>query len=251
VQMTEFQTIKRFKLDNSFVEVQCHFKTHARSFAESDVRNLYSFAVMNEAFVSSVDAAMSFKWDATQYCINAEGHATIVNCGSDSDKPATALSEDGLGFTIKYYHFDNANADVAPAVFIFADDSMGPEDFIYEELNDLSHTQLVGATGYLILTKTRNCNAAFYRWYAHHIVAPFVQSCRNSHECKNRDSTPMRAFVVCDGEPSQIQVFQDVAILYPSVRTVTACLEIPDLGPYSSMSLYLMSYHLRWLIAFM
>jgi hypothetical protein len=207
------KTIKRIKLDNSFVEVQCQFKTHARSFAESDVRNLYSFAIMNEAFVSSVDAAMCFNWDATQYCINAEGHATIVKCGGDSDKPATALSEGGLGFSIKYYHFHNANADVAPAVFIIADDSMGPEDFVYEEVNGLSHTQLVGATGYLIFTKTRNCNAAFYRWYAHHIVAPFVQSCRDSHECKNRDGTPMRAFVVCDGEPSQIQVFQEASVL--------------------------------------
>ena len=207
------KTVKRIKLNNSFVEVLCQFKTHARSFAESDVRNLYSFAIMNEAFVSSVDAAMCFNWDATQYCINAEGHATIVKCGSDSDKPATALSEGGLGFAIKYYHFHNANADVAPAVFIIADDTMGPEDFVWEEVVGLSHTQLVGATGYLIFTKTRNCNSAFYRWYAHHIVAPFVQTCRESHDCKNRDGTPMRAFVVCDGEPSQIQVFQEGFIL--------------------------------------
>jgi hypothetical protein len=62
-----------------------------------------------------------------------------------------------------YYHFHNANADVAPAIFTIVDDPMGPEDFVYEEINGLSHTQLVGATGYLIFTKTGNCNTAFYR----------------------------------------------------------------------------------------
>ena len=203
------KTIKRIKRDNSFVEVQCQFKTHARSFAESDVRNLYSFAIMNAAFLSSIVAAMCFNWDATQYCINPEGHATIVKCKGDNDMPATALSEGGLGFAIKYHHFHNANG----AVFIIADDTMGPEEFFFEEVVGLSHTQTVGATGYLVFTKTRNCNAAFYRWYANLVVAPFVDLCRESHECMNGDGTPMRAFVVCDGEPSQIQVFQEEFIL--------------------------------------
>jgi hypothetical protein len=207
------KTIKRMKLNHSFVEVKCQFKTHARSFAESDVRNLYSFAIMNEAFVSPLVAPMCFNWDATQYCINAEGHATIVKCEGDSSKPPTALSDGGLGFAIKYYHFHNANGDLAPAVFIIADDTMTAEDFYFEEVVGLSHTQLVDATGYLVFTKTRNCNAAFYRWYAHHIVAPFVEVCRESHGCKNEDNSPMRAFVVCDGEPSQIQVFQEEHVL--------------------------------------
>lgn len=136
-----------------------------------------------------------------------------MKCRGESDTPPTALSEGGLGFAIKYYHFHNANAHVAPAVFIIVDDSTGPEDFYYEEVNGPSHTQLVGATGYLIFTRTRNCNTAFYPWYAHHIVAPFVQTCRESHKCKNRDGTPMRAFFVFDGEPSQIQVFQEGFVL--------------------------------------
>ena len=142
-------TIKRIKVGNSFVEVQCQFKTHARSFAESDVRNLYPFAIMNAAFISSTVAAMCFNWDATQYCINPEGHATIVKCKVDNDMPATALSDGGLGFAIKYYHFDNANGDLAPAVFIVADDTMGVNDFFFEEVVGLSHTQIVGAFGIL------------------------------------------------------------------------------------------------------
>ena len=73
-----------------------------------------------------------------------------MKCKGDNDMPATALSEDGLGFAIKYYHFHNANGDLTPAVFIIADDTMGPEEFLFEEVVGLSHTQTVGATGYLV-----------------------------------------------------------------------------------------------------
>jgi transposase len=205
--------VKRFKIENNFVEATCQFKTHARIFAEADPRNLFSFAVMNEAFMGSRDASMCFNWDATQYCVDAEGHTTIVKCKGDDEKPATAQSAGGLAFAIKYYHFHNAAGDMAPMVLIVADDSMEEGEFFFAEVPGLSHTQLVDAVGYLVFTKTRNCNAAFYRWYAHTVVAPFVLKCRQSYDNKNPDGTPMRAFVVCDGEPSQIQVFQEGFIL--------------------------------------
>lgn len=54
------RTIHRFKEANSFTEVDCQFKTNARSAAEGDPRNLYSFAAMNEAFVSGLAAPMCF-----------------------------------------------------------------------------------------------------------------------------------------------------------------------------------------------
>ena len=206
--------VREFKATNSFTDVVCQFKTHARIFAESDPRNLYSFAMMNQAFLSEIDACCVFNWDATQYCVNAEGFATIVKCKSEGrDVVPTSLSAGGLGFAIKYYHFHNANGDVAPAVFIVADDTMSEDDLFWEEITGLSHTQLVDASGYLVFTKTRNCNAAFYRWYAFHVVAPFVLKCRNIHKSVNADGTPMRAFVVCDGEASQIQVFQESGLL--------------------------------------
>lgn len=205
--------VKRFKNDNNFVDATCQFKTHARIFAESDPRNLYSFAVMNDSFMSSRDASMCFNWDATQYCVDAEGHATIVKCKGDDERPPTALSAGGLGFAIKYYHFHNAAGDMAPMVLIVADDTMGDNEFFFSEIPGLSHTQLLDAVGYLVFTKTRNCNSSFYQWYANFVVAPFVLKCRASYCNTNPDGTPMRAFVVCDGEPSQIQVFQEATIL--------------------------------------
>ena len=204
------RSVKRIKANNKFVEVACQFKTFARSFAESDPRNLYSFAIMNAAFLSDLSAGMIFNWDATQYCINAEGHATIIKGEGDNSVPATSLSAGGLGFAIKYYH---AAGDLAPAVFIISDDTMAEDDLFVQEIVGLSHTQLVDATGYLVFTKTRNCNARFYRWYAHVVVAPFVIKCRESLACVNSDDTPMCAFVVCEGDPSQIQVFQEPFII--------------------------------------
>jgi hypothetical protein len=98
---------------------------------------------------------------------------------------------------------------MAPLVLIVADDTMEEGEFFA----GLSHTQLVDATGFSVFTKTRNCNTAFYRWYAHNVVAPFVLKCREAYSNQNPDGTPMRAFVVCDGEPSQITVFQEDFIL--------------------------------------
>ena len=168
---------------------------------------------LNAAFVDGLDAAMIFNWDATQFVIDPEGYAKVVKCKGDYSQPATSLSAGGLGFAVKYYHFHNANGDMGPAVFIIADDTMGPDDFFVEEVIGLSHTQLMTATGYLVFTKTRNCNKAFYEWYALQIVTPFVTTCRETHDCKNPDGTPMSAFVICDGEPSQITVFQQAFIL--------------------------------------
>jgi hypothetical protein len=163
--------VKRFKIENNFVEATCQFKTHAKIFAEADPRNHFSFAVMNEAFMGSRDASMFFNWDATQCSVDAEGHATIVKCKWDDDTPATALSAGGLAFAMEYYHFHNAAGDMAPMVLIAVDDSMEENEFFFAKVPGLSHTQLVDAVGYLVFTKTRNCNSAFYRWYAHTVVS--------------------------------------------------------------------------------
>lgn len=172
------KTVKRIKEANKFVEVTCQFKTTARCIAEADPRNLYSFAVMNAAFVAPLIAAMVFNWDATQFCLSPDGYMKIIKCEGDTSKPPTSISAGGLGFAIKYYHFHNANGDIGPAVFIVADPSLGENEFHCFEMAGLSHTQVMTATGYVVFTRTRNCNAAFYRWYATTIVVPFVNLSR-------------------------------------------------------------------------
>ena len=82
------KSVKRIKTNNNFIEVTCQFKTFARSFAESDPRNLYSFAIMNASFLMNLSPGMIFNWVATQYCINPDGHAVIVKCQGDNSTPA-------------------------------------------------------------------------------------------------------------------------------------------------------------------
>lgn len=52
---------------------------------------------------------------------------------------------------------------MAPLVLIVADDTMEEGEFFVQEVAGLRHTRLVDSTGFLVFTKTRNSNAAFYR----------------------------------------------------------------------------------------
>ena len=114
----------------------------------------------------------------------------------------TLTSESGGGtfHSIKHYHFHNANRTVAPPVFVVADDSMDPEEFIWDEVPELSTSTDANGKAYLCRCRMRNRNSAFYRWYGTFIVAPFVIIVRDRTKSKNPDGTPMRAFITCDGE---------------------------------------------------
>ena len=101
----------------------------------------------------------------------------------------------------------------------------------------LGNSTEVGSKGYLCFTKTRNGNDAFYRWFANEIVVPFILLVRGIYDPRvlffnfsfiittifyiylhtlctkqNDDGTPMRAFVMCDGEEAQIRFFQEPEI---------------------------------------
>jgi hypothetical protein len=198
--------VERFKENNNFVEATCQFKTHARIFAESDPRNLYFFAVMNEAFMGTRDASMCFNWDATQYCVDAEGHATIVKCRGDDDRPATALFAGGW---YPWYLL------LPMALWRRASFSLGRSLVLVT----LSLSMPLGSWC------SRRLVIAIYRWYAHNVVAPFVLKCREAYGNQNPDGTPMRAFVVCDGEPAQITVFQEDFILQLMAKSlIVTCL---------------------------
>lgn len=68
------------------------------------------------------------------------------------------------------------------------------------------------AYGWVCITKTRACNAPFYRWFCEEVVCPFVSLCRDGTHFEDEDS-PRFAFVACDGEPRQIEIFQEPTML--------------------------------------
>ena len=45
------------------------------------------------------------------------------------------------------------------------------------------------------------------------IIIPYVQQVRDTYGAKDSEGNPMRAFVYCDGEATQIEVFQERAII--------------------------------------
>lgn len=93
-------------------------------------------------------------------------------------------SNGGLDFAIKLYHFHNAAGDCAPTVFVIADNTMGPEEFLYFKVPKMTSDLGPGAYGWLCFTKTRACNSTFYRWFAHEVVVPFVIKTREQDGCE-------------------------------------------------------------------
>jgi hypothetical protein len=111
---------------------------------------------------------------------------------------------------IKYYHLHNAAGVVAPAVMIVAD-GKSKEDalVVHGPIAGLTNDVGIEGKGYLCITKTRCCNAAFYRWYNQTILCPFVDQCRSFNDAKYPYGSWMRAYVTCDGEAKQIEIFQE------------------------------------------
>ena len=196
-------------------EGKCQFKTRARIINEADPRNVYTMACMMWAFCSLLVSCMCYNWDATQFYVSPDVSNTVVyikSANGHEDVPLTRESSGGLGISIKYYHFHNSAGETAPAVYVVADDSMADGDFFVLPVVGLGNSTEVGSLGYLCFCKTRNCNDKYYRYFAKTIVIPFVKKVRDVHQPLNEDGSPMRAFVMCDGEESQIRVFQEEEI---------------------------------------
>jgi hypothetical protein len=137
------------------VERTANPKTAARIEAEGDPRNAFSMYCMARAFCGApgkdADSDLKsphliFNWDATQFKVSQDGplQVCVVNDGENdcaSDIPATRPSGGDLDIFVKLYHFHNAAGYPAAPVYVFADDSMDKEDFVWQQV------QLAGNTG--------------------------------------------------------------------------------------------------------
>jgi hypothetical protein len=119
---------------------------------------------------------------------------------------------------IKKYFFHNSAGQVAPPVYVVADDSMAPNTFRAFKINGLSSTNAAGDYGYLVFCQSRAGNDAFYFWYVTTVVLPFVAKVREYLGAAGLfpNGDMMSAFVSCDGEASQIRVLMraDVVALF-------------------------------------
>lgn len=158
---------------------------------------------------------MIFNWDATQFVVSEEADTKVVVVKAEhvKDRPLTTEGNGGLDFAVKLYHLHHADGLCASPVFVIADDSMSSEGFDHDIVPRLSHENHMEAFGYLCFCPTRACNITFYRWFVNTVIIPFVLKTRAFYRSAYPDGSPMRAFLTCDGEAKQIEVFQEMEVI--------------------------------------
>jgi hypothetical protein len=66
-------------------------------------------------------------------------------------------------------------------MLIIADDQMGPEEIDIHEVKGLSIGTEIEGFGYVVFTKTRATNKAFYRWFLKVLFTPRIVRLRVFH----------------------------------------------------------------------
>lgn len=216
-------------------------KTVARIRAEGDPRNFFTFACVCIALIlkAGLLAHLIMNWDATTFIIDEDGKLDVIKLKSEADtKVATLEKKSGLNFGCKWYYVHSAAGKVGWPVYVFADDSMEENEFDVYEIPGLGFNQQVTKMdlnlGYVVFTKTRNCCADFYRWFALNIIIPFVESLsttEGNNEFVDSEGNPLPILIACDGEYIQISAFQD-----PDIRDQLKLLRITLIKSPASLS---------------
>lgn len=158
--------LHEFQAENDLAHAKVQLKTDARIEAEKDPRNAYAMICLVKAYCEGLDRHLIFNWDATQYIVSDElqSKGVYIKAERAENTPITAPSQGGLAFAIKLYHFHNASGFSAPPVFVVADDEMNEEELHVMQVKGLGLSNEMTSFGWVCVTKTRACNAAFYRW---------------------------------------------------------------------------------------
>lgn len=190
--------------------------THARLTEQEDPRNFFSFGAMCHAMIGMLGlvACMVMNWDATQFVITPDGIMRVIKCKDEFNKVASIESKGTLPFAVKWYWLHNAAGNTAKPVLCIADDSLSENAFEVHQVFGMGVTQDPSDFGWLVITKTRNCNDKFYDWFADNVVLDFIDKIRTATNLPlGADGKPMHCFIACDGEYIQIKAFQSGRIL--------------------------------------
>ena len=188
--------------------------TNARALATADVRNAVSFAAMNTLMVPLSHPALILNVDGTQFTVGCDSKGKIqVKYVEAPNGPLKVLpqksTESGVAYFIKYYLLMGAEGFTSDPVYILADNEMPEEEFAVYEVPGLhAHTGMCGK-GYIVLCKTRCCNAAFYNWFNRSILIPFVEATRAHYDLQS----DTLAWFQLDGEPKQMECYSKSELL--------------------------------------
>lgn len=121
----------------------------------------------------------------------------------------------------------NASGSSGPPIYILEDKSLPPDDMKVYKVPGLHITTQGTGFGYVVFTKTRKTNEAFYKWFSLSVLIPFVDKIREGY---NYDQT---AWFQLDGEYDQISMYTREDVL-SALKTSNICVGKP---PGSTTSL--------------
>ncbi len=98
----------------------------------------------------------------TQFVVSEKNNEKLAVIKSQGNKPTTLAETQTLDQAIKLFMLCNAAGIIGTDVFVVADPSMDEQDCIVHEVFGLSHSTMVGGTGYLCVCKTSNGNSNFF-----------------------------------------------------------------------------------------
>lgn len=201
------------------------FQTEARAKATADIRSTTSFAVAQLVMKDLVNPCLNINIDATQYTVgnDAFGSTKVKTMPRDRDgnkikfksiqairRVSSGSGNDGNAiFFIKYYLLISADGTAGTPVYVIATDKMEKDKYDAYKVYGLGYCVGQSSKGYVVFCNSRTCNESFYTWYMNVILIPYVKSQRRHYKL-NDDSS---AFFQLDGEMTQIQCFQNTAMI--------------------------------------
>lgn len=189
--------------------------TAARIEACADMRNAVTFAAMNYAMAGVVNEHLILNFDSTQFTVG-EGKAssrskacyTIKHEGKSIKVASDGNSKGSTAFFIKYFLIMSAGGEVSVPVYVIADSAMDAKEYRAEKVPGLG-LSVTDSYGYLVFCHTRCCNTKFYDWLVRDVVVKFIDSLRSRYGIEDDGL----AWLQCDGEKTQIDVFASNEVL--------------------------------------
>ncbi|KAJ1424399.1 hypothetical protein B484DRAFT_398301, partial [Ochromonadaceae sp. CCMP2298] len=212
--------------------------TDARLMAVRDICNFITFAAMNYAFVVTmkIHPALIVNIDATQFKVGSDSSGAVFVVVSEEDEELLAISgkplkaaprkgdnSHGVSFFIKYYLLMTAAGNIMDPVFVIQDPFMEAETMDPYWVPGLGVTPHVMSGGWVVFCQTRGCNKAFYRWLYMDYFTKAIWDLRKAYELPE-DAT---AWFQLDGEPLQIDLFKEEAIVDHFCQLCVVCWKPP------------------------
>jgi hypothetical protein len=166
--------------------------TAARATAESDIRNLVSFAAANHYMISHVNSNLLINSDATQFQVGGElkkkTQVKVYRGRNTHQQPMKTLpskDENLTAFFIKYYATISCGGYLADPIFIVADENMKTNEIDHYVVSGLGIGPDASNKGYIVFCKDRSLCNTFYDWVLKESILNFIHKIQEANELED------------------------------------------------------------------